>query len=391
MKKLKGVNMYEFFKGVYISEEKIEGRLIAVNEKFLTISLKEKGNILIVDSSKPKNIYSDLPYLKGNNASILDLEFSPFNNNILASGYSDNSVLLWNIPKKGLTKNIINKQNTIYNKHKNKVNFINFNPISSDLICSSTFDGDIHIWSVEKKDKYIDFKIDYPTKVSWNQYGNLIGVTTKSNNIHIFDLRYKKILYEKQINESSNRHSTFVWNDDYLFSTISWTKDSNYRMLYLWDIRNLNKEINSIVIDSSINTCNLFVNRELKLIYIVGKEEKKIYVYNYNDNNYQLEGTYELEDLITYSVLFNRKCLNKNNSEIDRFAIYSNQNKKINYISFINEKKKEFDNNNQKYKTLIVFDKFEHPKKKILLMNYMKTKINIQFMKIIIIIMKLKN
>ena len=143
---------------------------------------KKNRQILIVDSSKPKTIQSDLSYLKGNNAHILDLEFSPFNNNLLASGYSDNSILLWNISKD--TQNIINVD---YNNHKNKDNFINFNPIESDVICSSTIDGEIHIWSVEKRNSFIEVITDSPTLVSWNKNGNLIGITTKSNNINIFE------------------------------------------------------------------------------------------------------------------------------------------------------------------------------------------------------------
>ena len=119
----------------------------------------------------------------------------------------------------------------------------------------------------------------------------------------------------------------------------------NYRKLYLWDIKNLNKEVDSVVIDQSINTYNLFVNRELKLIYIVGKDENLAYVYDYNENKYQLKGTYDFDDLSTYSVLFDRKCLNNNKSEIDRIARYSNKNKTISYITFINDEKQQLDYN----------------------------------------------
>ena len=237
----------DYFSGCFLSDEQTEGRLMEVNEKYLAMSWKYNGRIVIVDSSKPKYIQSDSPYLKGNDSIILDLEFSPFNNNILASGYSDNSVLLWNIPKEGLTK-VITNQNTIYNKHKNKVNFINFNPIASDVICSSTYQGDIHIWSVEKRDNFIKFKTDYPTIVSWNQNGNLIGVYTKNNNINIFDPRNREISLQKQISQSS-RHSEFVWNDDNLFSTISWPEGGEFKMLQLWDIKKLDKEIDSIVVN----------------------------------------------------------------------------------------------------------------------------------------------
>ena len=154
------INLKDDFQNCFLSEEQTEGRLIAVNEKYLAMSWINNGQIVLFDISNSKG---NSFYFRWNNSNILDLEFSPFYNNILASGYSDNSVLLWNIQKDGLPQNI---KYSIYNKHKNKVNFINFNPIASDVICSSTIDGDIHIWSVEKRDNFIDFKIDSPTTVS---------------------------------------------------------------------------------------------------------------------------------------------------------------------------------------------------------------------------------
>ena len=53
------------FTKCFLSEEQTEGRLIAVNEKYLAIPWKKKGQILIVDSSKPQTIQSDLSYLTG--------------------------------------------------------------------------------------------------------------------------------------------------------------------------------------------------------------------------------------------------------------------------------------------------------------------------------------
>ena len=220
----------ECFSGCYISDQQTYGSLIAVNEKFLAMSWKYKGRIFIVDSSnssQSNQILSNGPYLQINDSKILDLEFSPFNNNILASAQSDNSILFWNIPNEGLTK-IISNPNIIYNKHKNKVNFINFNPIAADVICSSTINGNIHIWSLEKRDNFIEFKTDNPTIVSWNQNGNLIGVNSINNNIIIFDPRIKERSLQKQLN-SNSKQSKFVWNDTTLFSTISWPKDGNIK------------------------------------------------------------------------------------------------------------------------------------------------------------------
>ena len=273
---------HEYFSGCFLSDEPTEGRLMAVNEEYLAMSWNKNGRIVVVDSSKPKYILADSPYLKGNDSTILDLEFSPFNNNILASGYSDNSILLWNIPKNGLSQ-IITNENTMYNKHKNKVNFINFNPTVSDVICSSSIDGDIHIWSIEKRDSFIEFKTGYQTTmVSWNHNGDLIGFSTKNNDIKIIDPRNRNILFKPKINESSLQ-TKFVWNDDTLFSTINWSEEGQYKILYLWDIRKLDKEVDSMIINSSHNNFTPFVDREFQIIYIAGRKE--IYAYDYNNNN----------------------------------------------------------------------------------------------------------
>ena len=354
----------QYFTGCFLSKEETDGRLIAVNEKFLAMSWINKGQIIIVNSLEPKQIQSNSPYLQRNNSEILDLEFSPFNNNILASGNSDNSVLLWNIPKEGITKNITDS-NSIYNKHANKVNFINFNPVASDVICSSTNDGEIHIWSVEKRNNFIEFKTDSPTIVSWNQNGNLIGATTKNNNINIFDPRNKTISFKKKISDSF-RKSKFVFNDDNLFTTISWLKDGDYKFLYLWDIRKLDKEVDSIIIDTSANICTPFVDRELKLIYTVGKDESKIRMFDYSEQKFKKLSTFNSKISSAYSVFFNRKCLDNKKIEIGRFARYSKDNNSIYYASFMINNEKEFSEHllskNHFENSLINFDDWIHKK-----------------------------
>ena len=63
----------ECFSGCYISDEQTFGRLIAVNEKYLAMSWKYNGKIVIVDSSKTsysRVIFPDSPYLQINDSKI---------------------------------------------------------------------------------------------------------------------------------------------------------------------------------------------------------------------------------------------------------------------------------------------------------------------------------
>ena len=130
-KKIVGIDRIEKFVNCELFQDQIEGRLIAVNKKFLAMNWKNEGHIGITDSSKPRKINPSGQIFKGNNSKILDLEFSPFNNNLLASCHENKSVLLWKIPDNDL-KNI-GIEKTIYDKHEYKVSFVNFNPISSDV------------------------------------------------------------------------------------------------------------------------------------------------------------------------------------------------------------------------------------------------------------------
>jgi len=149
-----------------------------------------RGDIVIVNSSRPCRITRDHPrikYIKYNFNKICDIEFSPFNNKILASAYDNNSVVLWKMPDEDIKENI-EKELQIYNRHTKKTTYVTFNPIVDNVLCSGTLGGEIHIWNPEKGDNYISFKSeDSPTMISWNSNGNLVGVSTKNKFINIFD------------------------------------------------------------------------------------------------------------------------------------------------------------------------------------------------------------
>ena len=345
IKNIKCLQKKDYFSNCDLSKVPTEGRLIAINKKYLAFSSNNPGEIVIADSSKPGYINENKPNIKGIKENILDLEFSPFNNNILSSSYDNNSILIWKIPDtdNDLQENLT-KEMLTYNKHKGKVNFINFNPIVEDLIVSTDYKKEIHIWNILKGETIFKLNAeDIPTLVSWSPNGDLIGVPTKNKFVNIFEPRYNKIIYKQKITDSSLNYK-FAWIDNNLFVTTNWLKDS-YQELKLWDIRKLNQnEITSIQINTPRNGTNIstpFVNNKLNLIYITGKDDNSIKMYDYSEGILKQKYNFGTNKNYIYSVLFDRKILDKNKFEIDRFARYVNNN--IYYISFISENK--FDDN----------------------------------------------
>ena len=332
-----GADKKEKFTNCSVTTVSTEGRYIAVNGNFLAMSWSNMGEVVVVDSATPFSIKPDQPRLKGHRANVLDLEFSPFSSDLLACSYDDNAVLLWKIPEGGL-KEHMTQEVQLYQKHSKKVPFVTFNPVASDVVCSAAFLGEIHVWNAIKGETFCELKADdTPTLVSWSPNGTLIGATTKNKFMNIFDPRANKMIFKHQINEAF-QSAKFAWLDNETFATTSWNKAGG-KLLKLWDVRKVKDdltsegEVTSVQIDTSKTVSTPFVDRDSKLLYSVGKGEASIHIYDYSSGTFIKGINFSSAEPSISSVLFDRKCLDYNTLEVDRFARFVNS-QKVYYVSF---------------------------------------------------------
>ena len=332
-----GEDQKEVFTKCDVTTVSTEGRLLAVNGNFLAMAWNNRGEIVVVDSSKPFGIKPDQPRIKGHHSNVLDLEFSPFSSDLLATSFDDYAVLLYKIPEGGL-KEHMKQEVQIYQKHTRKVPHVTFNPVASDVICSGAFQGEIHFWNVLKGETYVELKADdTPTMVQWNPNGTLVGATTKNKFMNVFDPRANKMIFKHQINEKI-QSAKFAWIDNDSFVTTSWNQ-SGAKLLKLWDVRKVKGDLSSegavteVKIDSSTTVTTPFVDRESKLIYTIGKGEAGIHTYDYSEGKFKKGIDFSSKEPSISSVMFDRKALDYNTLEIDRFARYVNS-KKVYYVTY---------------------------------------------------------
>ena len=331
-----GFEKKEKFTNCLVSTVSTEGRLIAVNMNFLAMSWNNLGEIVVVDSSNQISVSPVQPRIKGHRAASLDLEFSPFVSDLLAASFDDGAVLLYKIPEGGIKENIT-QEVQIYNKHTKKVPFVTFNPIASDVVCSAAFNGEIHVWNSIQGESVCEVNAeDVPTWVSWSPNGVLIGAATKNKFMHVFDPRNNKVIMKHQINEGFPS-AKFGWIDNETFVTTSWNK-AGMKLLKLWDLRKVNEdltssEVTSVQIDTSKTVTTPYVDRESKLVYTIGKGEANIHYYDYSEGTFKKGISFKASEPSISSVMFERKCVDYNKNEIDRFARYVNS-QKVYYISF---------------------------------------------------------
>ena len=83
--------------------------------------------------------------IRGHKSAILDFDFSPFNDTILATASDDCTSKIWSIPDGGLKENMTEPL-CVLDGHLRKVNFALFHPTAENVIATASADHTVKIW-----------------------------------------------------------------------------------------------------------------------------------------------------------------------------------------------------------------------------------------------------
>ncbi len=335
------------FSNMDICEMSSEGQLMAANTNFLAISWNSSGgSVAIFEANNPIRCPANLPLVRGHKGPVVDVKFSPFRSDLMATASNDNTIKLWEIPQGGLTQDL-NEELQNYTGHGRKVSFVNFNPVCSDLIASASFDNTVHVWNMLKAEKISKVSLkEYPTSMEWNYNGSLICCTSKDKNIYVSDPRSDKIIIKTKAHDSP-KTMKMTWIDENQIITTGFNK-SNTREMKLWDIRKVKDDLSienhtqNITIDHQSGIPTPYFDYDIKLLYVFGRGEGNMHYYDLNDGTIKPCNDYLSSDPTDSVVMFDKKCMDYNKCELARFAKYSRKN--IFYLSFNYPKKNlEFD------------------------------------------------
>lgn len=127
------------------------------------------------------------PVIEGHKGAILDLDWCPFNDNLIASASEDSTICIWKIPDEGLTQSI-SKAQVKLKGHERKVIIVTWHAYASDILLSTGSDHKILIWNVQTKviltTIYSQSEIQ---SACWSFAKDLICVTSKDKMIRIFN------------------------------------------------------------------------------------------------------------------------------------------------------------------------------------------------------------
>ncbi|KAF9896736.1 Coronin-like protein crn1, partial [Lobosporangium transversale] len=272
-----------------------------------------------------------LPLYRGHSAAVLDTDFSPFNDHLIASCAEDSKVFIYTIPEELGEEDI--EPVVRLTTHGRKVGQVLFNPVAENVLLSASTDLTMKLWDVEKgmEKQEITGHLEIIQSVAWNYNGTLVATTCRDKKLRVFDVRSNKIIMQGD-SHSGIKGSRAVWmGDTGRIATTGFSKMSD-RQINIWDTASFDQPLRSNNLDTSSGVIMPFYDIDSNMLYLAGKGDGNIRYYEYeNDELYSLS---EFGSNVPQRGLgfMPKRALNINDCEIAR--AYKVSNGMVEPISF---------------------------------------------------------
>jgi len=221
------------------------------------------------------------PLLSAHKRAVLDFDWHPFNDNILASVSEDANVMLWKIPEGGVTSAITEPIQTL-SGHKRNVGTANFNPVANHVLATSSNDFTVKLWDVEQGKNIftVDGHTDIVQSVDWNYNGSQLASSCKDKKLRVFDPRTNTIAAEVVCHQGV-KGSRVCWMKEKVL-TVGFSKSSE-REFYIYDPRNIGEPLAHLNIDTSSGGIMPYFDHDTSILFLAGKGDGNIRYYEIVD------------------------------------------------------------------------------------------------------------
>jgi coronin-1B/1C/6 len=253
----------------------------SVNPKYVAIITEAAGGgaFLVLPLEKTGRVDVANPLVCGHKAAVLDIQWCPHNDDVIASGSEDCLVKVWQIPEGGLKVNLEESVVDLMG-HQRRVGIVQWHPSAQNVLLSAGADNKVFIWNAGTGEAFceIDFP-DIPLSACWNIDGTRIVTSCKDKKVRIFNPRNGELLKESRAHEGAKPMQTIYLKDGKIFTT-GFSRMSE-RQYALWD-----GNMNNIVIqevDNSNGVIFPFYDPDTAMIYLCGKGDSVIRYFEVTD------------------------------------------------------------------------------------------------------------
>ncbi|NWX35629.1 COR1B protein, partial [Notiomystis cincta] len=293
------VKTEQCYDDIRVSRVTWDSTFCAVNPSFVAIIVEASGGgaFLVLPLHKTGRIDKSYPTVCGHTGPVLDIDWCPHNDHVIASGSEDCTVMVrggpgswglagvtplpslstlssqvWQIPENGLSQPLMEPV-VVLEGHSKRVGIVTWHPTARNVLLSAGCDNMVLIWNVGTAEELYRLDGLHPDliySVSWSRDGSRFCTACKDKSVRVIDPRRGTVVAEKERAHEGARPMRAIFLADGKIFTTGFSRMSE-RQLALWDTENLEEPMGLQELDSSNGALLPFYDPDTNVVYVCGK------------------------------------------------------------------------------------------------------------------------
>nr|XP_014345861.1 PREDICTED: coronin-1B [Latimeria chalumnae] len=260
----------------------------AINPKFVAIIVDASGGgaFMVLPLEKCGRIDKAYPTVCGHTGPVLDIEWCPHNDDVIASGSEDCAVKVWQIPENGLVVPLMEPVVSLEG-HSKRVGVVTWHPTARNVLLSAGCDNVVLIWNVGTGEELYRLEDQHPDLIynaCWNRNGSLFCTACKDKTVRVIDPRRETVVVAIEKAHEGARPMRAIFVADNKILTTGFSRMSE-RQIALWDQSNTSDSMIVQELDTSNGVLLPFYDPDTNILYICGKGDSSIRYFELTDES----------------------------------------------------------------------------------------------------------
>ncbi|KAJ4860453.1 type of WD40 repeat domain-containing protein [Trichoderma breve] len=308
-----------------ISRNAWDTNLVKANAEYLSVNWDSSGGgaFAVIPLNEKGKAPDQIPLFRGHTATVLDTDWNPFNDRIIASASEDGKVFIWEVPQDFTLytdAEVIPDVSPVskLGGHTRKVGQVLFNPAADNILASASGDFTIKLWDIGTGQNHLTLPHgDIVQSLSWNASGDLLVTTSRDKKIRVWDVRQEKPVHE-YAGHTGAKNSRAVWLGEHnRFATTGFSKMSE-RQIALWEPGRSDPIGGFTHLDAISGVCMPFWDDGSNCLYLAGKGDGNIRYYEYENDKFEYLSEYKSVDPQRGIAFIPRRGINVHENEVMR-------------------------------------------------------------------------
>ncbi|CAL8310814.1 unnamed protein product [Arctogadus glacialis] len=281
-----GLKADQCYDDIRISQMTWDSNFCTVNPKFVAMIVDASGggSFIVLPLSKTGRIDMSYPTVCGHTGPVLDIEFCPHNDNIIASGSEDCSVMIWEIPEGGLTSPL-SEPVVKLEGHSKRVGILSWHPTAHNVLMTAGCDNVLILWNVARGQEMVRMDTVHPDLIysaCWNRDGSQILTACKDKTLRVLDPRKGTVITEKEKPHEGSRPVRALFVSDNKILSTGFSRMSE-RQVALWDPNQFGEALTLQELDTSSGVLLPFFDPDTGIVFLCGKGDTSIRYFEITD------------------------------------------------------------------------------------------------------------